>query len=62
MEKLRETQRAYLRKGLMPKSVLGQNTRFVSKRELADILDQLIDSEVIGMTEGDVGGILYWGK
>jgi hypothetical protein len=58
----RATQKAFLNKGLVPKSVLTSKCRGLNSRDIEDILDQLITIGLIGTQEQDDGTVVYWPK
>jgi len=49
-----------LEQGRMPRSVLMRMCRSLNKRELDDILDQLIEARVVGASEEESGFTAYW--
>lgn len=51
-----------MEKGVMPRSALLRICRNLDSRQLEDILDQLIDARLIGMSEDDKGRLSYWPK
>jgi len=52
--------RTCLEEGRMPRSILMRMSRDLNKRELDDILDQLIEARVIGASEEESGFTVYW--
>ena len=46
----------------MPRAVLQRITRYLDRRQLDDILTQLIEADLIGATENEGGGVTYWPK
>lgn len=55
-DKYRET----MVKGEMPKAVLQRMTRDINLRDLDDILDQMIEAELISVSEDEDGMVSYW--
>lgn len=53
---------ALMQKGHMPRAVLQRLCRDINSKELDDILDQLIEGDLIGVTEDDKGLITFWPK
>ena len=51
-----------MEKGQMPRAVLQRLCRDLASRELDDVLDQLIEGELIGITEDGKGLITFWPK
>ena len=49
-------------KGQMPRAILQRLCRDISQRDLDDILDQLIEADLIGITEDAKGLITFWPK
>lgn len=49
-------------KGQMPRAVLQRLCRDMTSREIDDILDQLIEGDLVGISEDDKGLVTFWPK
>jgi len=59
--KWREGQKAAMRRGLMPRSVLTRMLRHINSRQLDEVLSGLIESEMISVGE-DGDTVVYWSR
>jgi len=61
-KRTRASQKALLKKGLVPKSILTAKCRSLNSREIEDIVEQLLQIGLIGSSEQDDGTLVYWAK